>query len=451
MIEKVSVVGLGKLGACMAAAIASRGFDVVGVDVVGEVVDGLNDGRAPVREPLLQEMITANRQRISGTRSFDDAVRATDVTFVIVPTPSEANGAFSLTYVTEAMSAIGQALAGKDAYHIVCLTSTVLPGASELSVVPVLEAASGKQCGRDFGYCYSPEFIALGSVISDFLNPDFVLIGEADTRSGDELTAFYRRLIESPVEIARMSCTNAELSKLCVNTYVTMKIAFANTVAEICQQMPGGDVDVVTSALGLDSRIGPRYLKGAMGYGGPCFPRDNIALTYLAESMGVSALLAESTDTLNRQRAEQIISLLIGEVESSATVAILGLSYKPGTEVIEESQGMYLARALLGKGYNVLVHDPLALDRVRGEFGTDVQYAETLSEVAAQAEAIVVANPDRTFGRLGEQRFPQRDRPVFVLDCWRLMRDQLVGRADVRYRAVGVSQEEGQPAAGRTA
>ena len=443
MIEKVSVVGLGKLGASMAAAIASRGFDVIGVDVVESVIDKLNNGIAPVREPMLQDLISANRPRISATTSFEAAVRATDVTFVIVPTPSEPSGAFSLSCVSDAMSAIGRALAEKNAYHIVCLTSTVLPGASEMSVVPLLEAASGKHCGSDFGYCYSPEFIALGSVIRDFLNPDFVLIGEADTRSGDELTSFYRRLMDGPAEIARMSCANAELAKLCVNTYVTMKIAFANTVAEICQRVPGGDVDAVTNALGFDSRIGGRYLKGAMGYGGPCFPRDNIALSHLAESVGVSAVLAESTDSLNRQRAEQIIRLVAGEIEPSDTVAILGLSYKPSTDVIEESQGMYLARALLGRGHSVMVHDPLALERVQSELGARVQYAHTLADVAARADVIILANPDQSFRALGEQSFTKSARPPFVLDCWRLLRDQLSGREDVRYRAVGVFQNEG--------
>ena len=238
MINKVSVIGLGKLGACMAAAIASRGFQVIGLDVMRNVVDGLNEGKAPVREPELQEMITANRARISATMDYEAAVLASDVSFVIVPTPSEPSGAFSTTYAAAAMASIGKALKKKTGYHVVCLTSTVLPGVSDNEMVPILERESGKKCGVDFGYCYSPEFIALGSVIRDFLNPDFILVGEADRQAGADLADFYERMLPNMTPIARMGCSNAELSKIAVNTYVTMKISFANTIAEIASACP---------------------------------------------------------------------------------------------------------------------------------------------------------------------------------------------------------------------
>jgi len=446
VINKVSVIGLGKLGACMAAAIASRGFQVIGLDVMRNVVDGLNEGKAPVREPELQEMITANRDRISATMDYEAAVLASDVSFVIVPTPSEPSGAFSTTYATAAMASIGKALKKKDGYHVVCLTSTVLPGVSDNEMVPILERESGKKCGEGFGYCYSPEFIALGSVIRDFLNPDFILVGEADRQAGADLADFYERMLPNMTPIARMGCSNAELSKIAVNTYVTMKISFANTIAEICQRLPGGDVDVVTKALGHDARIGGKYLTGALGFGGPCFPRDNRAIAYLARSVGVEAPLAETTDVLNDRRAQQIISLLDGAVDASETVAVLGLSYKPSTEVVEESQGIHIARALVEAGHKVVVHDPLALDpgpdaKVRAELGDTVIYMRNLPDAVANASAVIVANSDPAFKALNASLFEGRARPVFVLDCWRYLRDTLGTSPNVRYRAVGVASE----------
>jgi UDPglucose 6-dehydrogenase len=446
VINKVSVVGLGKLGACMAAAIASRGFAVIGLDVMRNVVDDLNEGKAPVREPDLQEMITASRERISATMDYETAILGSDVTFVIVPTPSEPSGAFSTKYAAEAMASIGKALTKKDGYHVVCLTSTVLPGVSDQEMIPIIERESGKRCGEGFGYCYSPEFIALGSVIRDFLNPDFILIGEADTQAGADLSDFYERMLPNATPISRMNCSNAELAKIAVNTYVTMKISFANTIAEICQRLPGGDVDIVTRALGHDARIGPKYLTGALGFGGPCFPRDNRAIAYLARSVGVEALLAESTDVLNQNRAQQIVALLDGAVDPSDTVAVLGLSYKPSTEVVEESQGLFIAKALVAAGHKVLVHDPLALHpgavaRVRSELGDSVQYVESLTDAVVNAGAVVIANPDPSFKALNASHFAGRSRPVFVLDCWRYLRDTLATSPDVRYRAVGVASE----------
>src|SRR5213083_1994649 len=205
MAEKVSVIGLGKLGASMAAAFASRGFNVVGVDVNQSSVDLVNAGHAPVQETGLEEMIAANSDRIRATISHEDAILNSDISFVIVPTPSDDRGAFSLQYAEWAFREIGRALGKKKTYHNVVLTSTVLPGSTRQALLPVLERESGKTAGADFGLCYSPEFIALGSIINDFLNPDFTLIGELDDRCGSHLEEVYSRVMFGDPQCARMS------------------------------------------------------------------------------------------------------------------------------------------------------------------------------------------------------------------------------------------------------
>src|SRR5262245_31112851 len=232
MWPRASIVGLGKLGASMVAAIASRGGEVIGVDVVPAAVDAVAAGRAPVQETDLDATLAANRARIRATLDVGEAVRDSSITFVIVPTPSDARGAFSFDAAARAFEAIGRALRTKDAWHLVVLTSTVLPGTTRQALLPVLERASGKIAGRDFGLCYSPEFIALGSVIRDFLNPDFTLIGEFDRASGDHLEACYRDILgERPVR--RMSLENAELAKLAVNACVTTQITLANMLEQL--------------------------------------------------------------------------------------------------------------------------------------------------------------------------------------------------------------------------
>jgi UDPglucose 6-dehydrogenase len=286
------------------------------VDVNQALVNALNQGRTPVFEPGLAEMIQANRLRLSATESYRDAVLATEATFIMVPTPSDVDGRFSMHVVLEAAENIGKALREKD-WHLVVLSSTVMPGSTAAALVPALEAHSGKRCGLDFGVCYKPEFIALGSVIHDMLNPDMILIGESDERSGKMLDNFYTDVCESSPRVNRMSYVNAELVKLSVNTFVTTKISYANMLAEVCETLHGADVDTVTRAIGCDSRIGHKYLRGAMGYGGPCFPRDNVAFSALARMNRVPALLPEATDQLNRRQAPRFGGADLFEIAST--------------------------------------------------------------------------------------------------------------------------------------
>ena len=275
----------------------------------------------------------------------------------MVATPSEPGGGFSLRFVIPVCEEIGRAIAAKNSYHVVVLTSTVMPGTTGGPVLQALERSSGKRAGTDFGLCYSPEFIALGSVVRDFLNPDFVLIGESDARAGEMLEAIYLRVCDTSPAVARMNFVNAELTKLSVNTYVTTKISFANMLARICERLPGSDVDVVTRALGLDTRIGGKYLKGAVSYGGPCFPRDNLALLALAEELGAPAEIAQVTHRFNRSQIPWLADLVCSQ-SSRGTIGVLGLTYKPNTDVVEQSVGLLLARELASRKTDVLAYDP---------------------------------------------------------------------------------------------
>jgi len=435
--SRISVVGLGKLGACMAACIASKGHTVIGVDLSPSTVGLVNSGQPPVVEPGLGDRMSEARARLAATDDYDEAIRKSEITFIVVPTPSENHGAFSLRHVREAALGIGRALRKKSTYHLVVLTSTVLPGSSEYGVLPLLERESGKRCGEDFGFCYGPEFIALGSVIRDFLNPDFVLVGESDDRAGDLLAGLYQSICDNHPPIARMSLVNAELTKISINTFVTMKITFANMLAAMCEQLPGGDIDQVTAGLGLDSRIGPRYLKGALGYGGPCFPRDNLALAYLARELGQTAPLAEATDEYNRTIVDRLAERITTFANHGSKVAILGLAYKPDTCVVEESQGLQLAARLATKGLKIMVYDPPALENARRILGNAVHYAGSLEECVQKAEVLVITNPDREFARIHTEQLTLRPGQI-VFDAWRSLRRRFVDNGSVSYFPLGV-------------
>lgn len=440
-IKKCSIIGLGKLGACMAVTIASKGFTVIGVDRDKNKVDAINRGHAPIFEPFLDKLLKKCKNLISATKDYNNAVLNSDISFIVVPTPSEANGEFSLSFVKAAAERIGKALALKKSYHIVVLTSTVLPGATECQVKPILEKYSGKRCGKDFGLCYNPEFIALGTVIHNFLNPDFVLMGEFDKKAGSILEGFYKKICDNSPSIARMNFINAELTKISVNSFITTKITFANMLTEIAQRLPGGDIDVVTGALGLDSRIGKRYLKGGLGYGGPCFPRDNAALASVARKLNVKADIPEGTDKFNRRIVQKLYKFICSEVKRNKTIGIMGLSYKPLSEVLEESQGFLLASELVKAKRKVVLYDPLSLGALKRVFSNKVTYAKGLKEIVNLSDVLVIANPDNKFLKLKTKDFYRPKRPLILIDCWRLLRDhKLSDLPNLKYIPFGIGR-----------
>ena len=434
---KISVIGLGKLGAPMVAAYASRSCEVIGVDLDEARVSAINAGLPPVFEPGLGELLAATRGRYRATSSTEAAVKNSDITFIIVPTPSEPQGGFSLRHVLSACEGIGRGLRDKTSFHLVALTATVMPGATGGPVRAALEAASGKVAGVAFGLCYSPEFIALGSVIHDLLNPDFGLIGESDRHSGDVLERVYRHICTNQPAIARMNFVNAELTKLCLNTYVTTKITFANMVAGICERLEGANVDTVTSALGLDSRVGRKYLRGALGYGGPCFPRDNLALMALARNVGAGAGVAEATHRVNRSVVDRVLATVRAKLPPGGTVGILGLAYKPDTDVVEESQALELARTLAATGARVVVHDPAAMDNARAALGDAVEFAASSEACIAEADCVIIATPWKAYAGLKPESVARPNHPRALIDCWRVL-DSHAFATVADYVALGV-------------
>ena len=437
MIKNVSVIGLGKLGGTMAGCLASRGFNVVGVDVSQKAVDALNAGRAPAQETGLDELIGKNKQRIRSTLSHEDAILNSDLSFVSVPTPSDERGAFSIQYAAYAFEAIGKALAKRDSYHTVVLTSTVLPGSTRYGLLPILEKFSGKTCGKDFGLCYNPEFIALGTVIRDYLNPDFYLVGEFDERSGAALESVNSQVAFNKAPSKRMNIENAELAKIALNSYVTLKISYANMLADLCERIPGGDVDVVSDAIGMDKRIGRRYLTGGFGYGGPCFPRDSVALNFIGKHLGASTQLLEVNDSYNRTISPRFVEKLKPYLRKGSTVAVLGLAYKPLSHVIEESAGIYLCLALAGSGLRVLGYDPLAADEAHRALQFHALVSDSIATCLQDAECVLVTTPDDAYKALKPEDFIGNKQSVTVVDFWRCLPESIRQHPKILYVPIG--------------
>ena len=356
-LKNVSVFGLGKLGACIAATLADRGLNVVGVDVDPEKVSRINAGLAPVDEPRLGETIARAKGRLRATVDPAEAV-ATQATFFIPPSPSLPDGSFSNEYLLKAMQPLAAALAraGKKGHLFIC-SSTTTPGACDGVLIPMLERELGGVCGVDFHFCYNPEFIALGNVIQGLLEPDLVLIGESDPAAGAVLESLYRHYNTNQPRIARMAIVSAELTKISLNSYITMKISFTNQLRMIAETFPKADIRDILGAIGSDSRIGAKYLRPGLSYGGPCFPRDNRLVAYTARQAGLEAPLAEASDRVNESTKVRFAENILARTAEKDAILVLGMSYKPDTHLTEESAGLALAQHLQRNGRRVLVHD----------------------------------------------------------------------------------------------
>jgi UDPglucose 6-dehydrogenase len=384
---KISVFGLGKLGLPLAAVLAQAGHDVIGVDKSDLAIRSLDVGVSPIDETGLQALLDSlPKGKLTFTNDGERAARLTDVSFVVVPTPSREDGLFDTSYAREAVSAIGRGIRHIDSEHTVILTSTVLPGQSEGEVIPALETAADRRVGNSLNFCYSPEFIALGSVIRDLKFPDMILIGEVTPRSGDVLQRVVSSYVRfDTVPVRRMSVVNAELAKISLNTYVTMKISFANMLSELCEAYAGGNAFTVAEAIGLDARVGSKYILPGAPYGGPCFPRDSVAWSAAAAHRSVPHELAEATKSVNDRQALRVVQHVRRLMKSDDRICVLGQTYKPKTIVTEASAGKGVVNALKAVGIkNVSTFDPVLN-------GTSLQAALEVNDL------FIITTPDPVF------------------------------------------------------
>jgi len=337
MSVRVAVIGLGKLGLPLAAFFLDRGCHVCGSDprFTEELLMG-----SDTDEPGVAEILYRKPLPIVSTRK---AVESSEIVFIVVPTPSERGGSFSLQHILSACDEIGVALADTCFVRTIVVTSTVMPGSTSGPIQTALESASGKKAGQDFFLVYHPEFIALGEVLKGLATPDVLLMGTEDSLGLAMLGSLYNSIgVRAPIRA--MNPVNAEIAKLMVNAFVTAKISYANLVARLCEKVPHGDAHIITEAMGLDHRIGPAYLNPGVPFGGPCFPRDNAALQSFCTSVGVLGLLPLAVSQFNGSQIEDLAHVI--RRLASGRVRVLGLGYKPGTQVTTESFGWALQKQL---------------------------------------------------------------------------------------------------------
>lgn len=358
----VSFFGLGYVGLTMAACFASKGFKVIGYDVDEGKVRSLREKRAPIFEPGVEGLITDAGDLLQATDDPAEAVSASDFIFITTGTPSRSDGSIDTSYVRSAAKAIGEMMKGSDRYRVIVVKSTVVPGTTAGPIRAELEAASGLVAGKGFGLVMNPEFLKEGHAVDDMFKPDRLVVGEVDPRSGDSIVRLYDEFYDRhPPPAIRTTLENAELIKYANNSFLAIKIGFANSMARVCQTIPGGDVDVVMKGIGLDSRIGPDFLRAGVAWGGSCFPKDLRAIRAFAAERGVKLRLVDASLETNEEGPLEVVSACekaIGGLKGKA-VAILGLAFKPDTDDTRESPAIRMGLEFMRKGANVRAFDPV--------------------------------------------------------------------------------------------
>ncbi|MBT4513005.1 MAG: UDP-glucose/GDP-mannose dehydrogenase family protein [Chloroflexi bacterium] len=406
----ISVFGLGYVGTVTAVCLSKKGHNVLGIDAKSAKNEAINRGVAPVIENGIEELVKLglNNGTLRATESVEDAIQNSELSFICVGTPSNLDGSLNLEHIIRVCEQIGKALSAKSKYHVIVTRSTMLPGSMEDEILPVLENASGKKSGIDFGVCVNPEFMREGEAVYDFFNPERIVIGELDARAGDRVAHIYQD-IDAP--IVRCDIKSAEMVKYVDNTFHAVKITFANEIGSICGKL-GIDSYQVMDIFCLDRKlnISSHYLKPGFAYGGSCLPKDIRALTAKSAELKLRNPLLEAVSESNRAHIDRAVNLIMGL--GTRRIGILGLSFKSGTTDTRESPSVALIHRLyekgysrlFDKGYDITVYDPSLQRTEMDNLPPHIASLLTLDleDIINNSDVIVITRQDKYFERLNE-------------------------------------------------
>ena len=377
--HEIGVIGVGKLGLPLSAVLADAGHKVIAVDTDDKRIDALNSKGYSGPEPEVETLLRVNLENLTFSSKFSD-LSDSEIVYIIVPTPSDESGLFLNDFLITALTKVAEIWKGKQSHHTVVVVSTVIPGSCENVLIPFLESELNEKLGSRINLVYSPEFIALGTVVHNLKNPDLVLVGSSDAYAAELHLEIMNSIVQSEPEIQVLSLVEAELAKLLINTYVTMKISFANFISELTDKF-GGNSEIIARSIGMDTRVGNKYLKPGLGFGGPCFPRDNKALIAIGASRDLTANLAIATDQINERQPDKMLNRLRAKLDPRSQVLIVGLTYKYGSEVVEASQGIKLANAFAESGFQTNAFD-FSLLKAPHLLNSSIEFLESSSQIA---------------------------------------------------------------------
>lgn len=444
---KVSVVGTGYVGLVSGVCLAEVGHDVVCVDNLSEKVAKINAGEPPIYERDLDKLLKSNvGSKLVATTDLREAVLGSDLSLIAVGTPFDGSE-IDLSYIEQVSKQIGEALRDKDSYHVVVVKSTVVPGTTLNTVLPILEESSGKKAGEDFGVGMNPEFLREGEAIDDFMYPDRIVLGGIDQRTLDAMNQLYS--VFDKVDVINTNPSTAELIKYCSNSLLATMISFANEIGNLAASIDGVDVTEVMRGVHLDKRLSPitetnerimpvitTYLEAGCGFGGSCFPKDVNALIAYGKNMGLSMSVLDSVIKVNAAQPQRVIELITKHYSelSGLKVAVLGLAFKPGTDDMRESPAIPVVNQLLNRGADVRAYDPIAKEEAEKVFSTkEIHYSDSLADVISGVDVIVLMTRWPEFNQLPEMLSSEGKQPLLV-DGRRMINKSTISR----YEGIGL-------------
>ncbi len=415
-IQNIAVVGLGYVGFVTSLCLASKGYSVVGLDTLPEVVEGANSGKIPFYEPKLDDLLdeTLHKKKFMATNQYSEAIPRSDIIFITVGTPSDVTGAIDLIYIKDASQKIGATL--DDKFRIITVKSTVVPGTTDGVVLPLLEKNSHLKVSCDFGLCMNPEFLKEGNAVDDFLHPDRTVIGGYDQKSADILEKLFKPF-GGP--IFKTNLRTAEMIKYANNSFLATKISFINEIANICRLIEGIDVNDVAHGIGLDYRISPNFLRAGCGFGGSCFPKDLKELIAFAKEHQYSPLILEATLQLNDYQAQVLIDMAQSVLKTldNKRIAILGLAFKPNTSDMREAVSVRVINHLLTyKNIQIYVFDPVANEEAQALFGSKLNYCNSIEDCLKDADICFLITEWDEFRKLKPEFFKDLMKTPIIID-----------------------------------
>jgi len=436
---KIGIIGLGFVGLSLTSVLSSKGYDVVGIDVDKEKCKKILNGITPFFEPDLEKILKnglKKKLRISDDFSL---INDCDFIFVTVGTPQNLNGAIDLSIIKKAISSLGRSMQGDKNKPVILVKSTVVPGTMKNIILPILEKKSNKKAGKDFGLISNPEFLQESTAVRDTKFPHAIVLGGYETKFMKKTKKLFVKL-HPKVPIIITNHQTAEMIKYANNSFLATKISFINQLSNICQEIPGANIDDIAKTIGLDPRIGKLFLNAGPGYGGSCLPKDMRALINFAKITGVKPTLLNAVEEVNTKQLEQIITITkqrLGDL-TSKRITILGTAFKPNTDDIRDSIAIELIKKFLKRKTKITVHDPKAMKNTRNVFGDRIKYAKSIGEALLKSQCVVIMTQWKQYEKLSNNVFDNMTKKI-VIDCRRV----LVGKQlDVDYFAIGLGKEK---------
>ncbi len=432
---KIGVVGLGFVGLSLSSVLASKGYNVFGIDIDKEKCDIINNGKSPFFEPGLEKILNLGLKKKLIISNNISLIKNCDMIFVTVGTPQKSNGSIELSMIKNAVSDIGNILSKNKKNSIVIIKSTVIPGTLQNVILPILEKKSGKKAGKEFGLLSNPEFLQESSAISDTKYPHVIVLGGHKTKYMKKAKEFFHNLHPN-VPIIETNHQTAEMIKYANNSFLATKISFINQLANICQNIPGANIDDVSKTIGLDPRIGSLFLNAGPGYGGSCLPKDVKAIMNFSSEIGVSSIFLNAVEKSNQQQIDNIIKLIeknCGNLKGK-NITILGLAFKPKTDDIRDSISLKIIGKLLKKQAKIKVHDPMAIENVKKKFKNKISYTNSISDALKDSYCGVIMTAWPEYSKITNKNLKKMEKRI-IIDSRRILKNK---NLDCVYNAIGI-------------